>query len=140
MNARTPDNTPRASINVDIGGTFTDCVILYGNQIAYGKAPTTTYDLSRGFMQALRETVVSLGLSLEDLLASTEMVLYSTTLAINRLIERKGPRLGLFTTEGFEDTLSAGRGGSWGDGIPISFMRNLPRMKKPEPVITRHMV
>ena len=68
------------------------------------------------------------------------MVRYSTTLAVNRLIERKGPRLGLFTTEDFEDTLSAGRGGSWGDGIPIGQMRNLPKMKKPEPVILRHMI
>lgn len=131
---------PRATINVDIGGTFTDCFITYGNRMVFGKAPTTSYDLSRGFMQALRETVVSLDISLEDLLESTDMVRYSTTLAVNRLIERKGPRLGLFTTEDFEDTLSAGRGGSWGDGIPISQMRNLPRMKKPEPVIPRHMI
>ena len=131
---------PLASINVDIGGTFTDCFITYGEKMVFGKAPTTSYDLSRGFMQALRETVVSLGISLEDLLESTEMVRYSTTLAVNRLIERKGPQLGLFTTEDFEDTLSAGKGGSWGDGIPISEMRNLPRMKKPEPIIPRHMV
>ena len=130
----------KASINVDIGGTFTDCLILYGEQMVFGKAPTTTYDLSKGFMQALRETISSLDLSLEELLKSTEMIRYSTTLAINRLIERKGPRLGLFTTEGFEDTLPAGRGGSWGDGIPISEMRNLPRMNKPEPVIPRHMI
>ena len=133
-------NRPRASINVDIGGTFTDCVIIYGDKMVFGKAPTTGYDLSKGFMQALRETVVSLDVSLEELLESTEIILYSTTMAINRLIERKGPRLGLFTTEGFEDTLPAGRGGSWGDGIPIAEMRNLPRMKKPEPVIPRHMI
>jgi N-methylhydantoinase A/oxoprolinase/acetone carboxylase beta subunit len=131
---------PRASINVDIGGTFTDCVIIYGDKIVSGKAPTTGYDLSKGFMQALRETVASLNIPLEELLESTEMILYSTTMAINRLIERKGPRLGLFTTEGFEDTLPAGRGGSWGDGIPISEMRNLPRMNKPIPVIPRHMI
>ena len=131
---------PRASINVDIGGTFTDCLILYGQQMAFGKAPTTTYDLSRGFMRALRETGASFGLDFNDLLQATETIRYSTTLAINRLIERKGPRLGLFTTEGFEDTLPAGRGGAWGDGIPISEMRNLPRMNKPEPLIPRHMI
>lgn len=140
MTTTGPATKPRASINVDIGGTFTDCLITYGDKMVFGKAPTTTYDLSRGFMQALRETVVSLGISLEELLESTEMVRYSTTLAVNRLIERKGPRLGLFTTEGFEDTLSAGRGGSWGDGIPIAEMRNLPRMKKPEPIVPRHMI
>ena len=104
------DSKPRASINVDIGGTFTDCLITYGDKMVFGKAPTTTYDLSKGFMQALRETVVSLGISLEELLESTDMVRYSTTLAVNRLIERKGPRLGLFTTEGFEDTLSGRQG------------------------------
>jgi N-methylhydantoinase A/oxoprolinase/acetone carboxylase beta subunit len=130
---------PGATINVDIGGTFTDCLIIYDGKMAFSKAPTTTYDLSKGFMQALRQTVVSLGISLEDLLESTDMVRYSTTLAVNRLIERKGPRLGLLTTEGFEDTLPAGRGGSWGDGITISHMRNLPRMNKPEPIIPRYM-
>ncbi len=131
---------PGATINVDIGGTFTDCLIIYGDKMVFGKAPTTTYDLSKGFMQALRETVVSLDISLEDLLESTDMVRYSTTLAVNRLIERKGPRLGLLTTEGFEDTLPAGRGGAWGDGIPITHMRNLPKMNKPEPIIPRYMI
>src|SRR3989304_4399571 len=131
---------PRASINVDIGGTFTDCLILYGQQLAFGKAPTTTYDLSRGFMRALRETGASFGLDFNDLLQATETVRYSTPLAINRLIERKGPRLGLFTTEGFEDTLPAGRGGAWGDGLPIREMGNLPPMDKPEPRIPRHMI
>ena len=65
---KTDNSKVRASINVDIGGTFTDCLITYGDEMVFGKAPTTTYDLSRGFMQALRETVDSLGMSLEDLL------------------------------------------------------------------------
>ena len=55
----------KASINVDIGGTFTDCLIVYDDQMVFGKAPTTTYDLSKGFMQALRETVGSLNITLE---------------------------------------------------------------------------
>src|SRR3972149_6958649 len=129
----------RASINVDIGGTFTDRLILFEREMGDGKGPTTAHDLSRGFMQALRRTAVSLGLTFEELLERTEIIRYSTTLAINRLIERKGPRLGLFTTEGFEDTLPAGRGGAWGDGVSISEMRNLPRMNKPAPLIPRYM-
>jgi len=59
---------------------------------------------------------------------------------MNRLIERKGARLGLITTEGFEDTLYLGRGGSWGDGISLREMRCLPRISKPEHVIPRHRV
>ena len=64
----------RASINVDIGGTFTDCLILYGQQMVYGKAPTTAHDLSRGFMQALRGTAVPLDLTFEELLQRTEII------------------------------------------------------------------
>ena len=79
-------SAPGATINVDIGGTFTDCLILYGDKMVYGKAPTTTYDLSRCFIQALRQTVDTLYISLEDLLESTDMFRYSTTLALNRLI------------------------------------------------------
>jgi N-methylhydantoinase A/oxoprolinase/acetone carboxylase beta subunit len=39
-----------------------------------------------------------------------EVVRYSTTVSMNRLIERKGPRLGLMTTEGHEDAILIGRG------------------------------
>ena len=42
---------------------------------------------------------------MEQLLPAIDMIRYSTTIALNRLIERKGPRLGLITTEGHEDTL-----------------------------------
>src|SRR3990172_9891887 len=96
----------QASVDVDIGGTFTDCLVSYDGQTLFTKTPTTTYDLSVGFMRALREASFSLGLSLEELLEAVQIVRYSTTLAMNRLIEMKGPRLGLITTAGFEDTLS----------------------------------
>src|SRR6516162_6201072 len=72
--------------------------------------------------------------------ASIEMVRYSTTIAMNRLIERKGPRLGLITTEGHEDTTLIGRGAQWIDGMRAQERRNLSVQKKPDPIIPRELI
>lgn len=128
------------SINVDIGGTFTDCFVYRENGLLHAKAPTTLYDLSVGFMQALGDAAEQAGIELDELLESVEILRYSTTLAMNRLIERKGPKLGLITTEGFEDITFIGRGGQWAVGVPNREVRCLPNASKPEPIIPRHMV
>src|SRR3990170_8325539 len=131
--------TKRASINVDIGGTFTDCMVLYDQKAVYTKALTTPYNLSVGFMRALRDASRNLKLPLGKLLDETGVVRYSTTVAMNKLIERKGPRLGLITTEGFEDTIFMGKGGQWGDGLTVREMRNLAKISRPSPLIPREL-
>ena len=109
--------------------------------MVFGKAPTTSYDLSKGFMQALRETVVSLDISLEDLLESTDMVRYSTTLAVNRLDRKKRSAPRAVHHRGFRGYAVGGQGRVVGRRHShLGQMRNLPRMKKPEPVILRHMI
>ena len=89
------------------------------------KAPTTPYDLSVGFLDVLNAGAEQLGRPLDQVLPEVEIVRYSTTVAMNRLIERKGPRLGLITTEGHEDAILIGRGAQWTDGTRISERRNL---------------
>src|ERR1035437_1300633 len=59
---------------------------------------------------------------------------------MNRLIERKGPRLGLITTEGHEDAILIGRGAQWTDGTRIGERRNLAVQSTPEPLIDRDMI
>ena len=73
------------------------------------------------------------------LLADADIIRYSTTLAMNKLIERKGPRLGLIITEGFEDTVLVGRASQWSDGIPFKEQRNIAGADKPEPLIPRDL-
>jgi N-methylhydantoinase A len=68
------------------------------------------------------------------------MIRYSTTIAMNRLIEKKGPRLGLITTEGHEDVVLLGRGAQWIDGKRVAERRNLAVQKKPDPLIPREMI
>ena len=128
------------SIDIDIGGTFTDCYISHDDHHTWCKTRTTTYDLSVGMNEAIAEAAARLGLDVDLLLADTEIIRYSTTLAMNRLIERKGPKLGLLITEGFEDTTLIGRGSQWSDGIPLKYQRNIARVERPEPLVPKELI
>src|SRR6201987_5263691 len=101
------------SIDIDVGGTFTDLVLNFGGQTLIKKVPTTPYDLSVCFSRVIEEGANSLGMKIEQMLPEVEMIRYSTTIALNRLIEKKGPRLALITTEGHEDGTLIGRGAQW---------------------------
>ncbi|MGH3436492.1 MAG: hydantoinase/oxoprolinase family protein [Sciscionella sp.] len=127
------------AIDIDVGGTFTDLVLTWGEKRISAKAPTTPYDLSVGFLDVLNDGAEQMDTSIDELLPEIEIVRYSTTVAMNRLIERKGPRLGLITTEGHEDVVLIGRGAQWTDGTRISERRNLAVQNKPEPLIKREM-
>ena len=90
--------------------------------------------------EAIAQAAERLGVDVERLLAETDIIRYSTTLAMNKLIERKGPKLGLLVTEGFEDTTLIGRGTQWADGIPVKHQRNIARIHRPEPLIPKEMI
>jgi N-methylhydantoinase A/oxoprolinase/acetone carboxylase beta subunit len=128
------------SIDIDVGGTFTDLVLNYNGISSIKKVPTTPYDLSVCFSRAIEEGAAALGLETEELLPSIDMIRYSTTIAMNRLIEKRGPRLGLITTEGHEDVVLIGRGAQWIDGTRVAERRNLAVQKKPDPLIPRDMI
>src|SRR4051794_26396670 len=128
------------AIDIDVGGTFTDLVLTWEDRRYVAKSPTTPYDLSVGFLNVLNSGVEQLGKPLQEVLPDIEIVRYSTTVAMNRLIERKGPRLGLITTEGHEDAILIGRGAQWTDGTRIGERRNLAVQSKPQPLIERDMI
>jgi len=129
------------SINVDVGGTFTD---FYATQDSgypiVTKTPTTHYDLSVGFRKGVKQLSHMIGLGLHEFLGRTEAVRYCTTVGTNALIERTGPKLGLITTAGFEDAIFLGRGRSWADGGSTSENKDLARIQKPQPLIKPDMV
>lgn len=128
------------SIDIDIGGTFTDCFVQFNGRRAYAKSPTTNYDLSVAFMRALDEAAKQLNTSPEILLPQTDIVRYSTTLAMNKLLEQTGVKLGLMTTEGFEDSILIGKGAQWDDGLSRKEARDLARVTKPIPLIPRERI
>lgn len=124
-----------ATVDVDIGGTFTDCFVRHGDQLATGKAETTEHDLSIGFLNSVERAAAGIGLDRDELLGTAETVRYSTTVALNDLIERQGTRLGLLVTDGWEDELRIGRGSQWSDGLSVQEKRNVARADKPDPLV-----
>jgi N-methylhydantoinase A/oxoprolinase/acetone carboxylase beta subunit len=99
------------SLAVDIGGTFTDVVLLEQEtgRLAVSKVLTTYPDPSDGVMHGVREIFRR-----EEIAASrVARVIHGTTLVTNTLIERKGARTALITTAGFRDALEIGREGRY---------------------------
>ena len=97
----------RLSLGIDIGGTFTDLVAFdpATGRADIWKESTTPDDPTRGVMAGIRHL-----LRVHDMPpASIGRVVHATTLFTNALIERKGARTGLITTQGFRDTLEIGR-------------------------------
>lgn len=128
------------SINIDIGGTFTDFYSENGERARITKTPSTHYDLSVGFMKGIKDLSRLFGVGLGEMLRNTDAVRYCTTVGTNALIERTGPKLGLITTAGFEDAIFLGRARSWADGGSAQANKDLSRIQKPEPLISRDMV
>jgi N-methylhydantoinase A/acetophenone carboxylase len=128
------------SIDIDVGGTFTDLVLNFDGKALIKKVPTTPYDLSVCFSRVIEEGAETLGMQIDQLLPAIDMIRYSTTIAMNRLIERKGPRLALITTEGHEDVVLIGRGAQWIDGTRVAERRNLAIQSKPHPLIPRDLI
>ena len=99
-------------VSVDTGGTFTDVVVGDERQIiSIGKALTTVDRISDGIFNALGVAAQPLQLTVNSLLASTNLFIYASTHATNAIIERKTARTALLVTEGFPDILVLREGG-----------------------------
>lgn len=128
------------SIDIDVGGTFTDFVLTLDGERIIAKCPTTPHDLSIGFLNAIEAGGEKVGLSVEELLPKIDIIRYSTTVALNRLLQRMGPRIGLLMTEGHEDAIIIGRGAQWTDGQRVAERRNIAVQNKPLPLIDRNLI
>jgi N-methylhydantoinase A len=94
-------------LGIDVGGTFTDFVLLDDTtgQVTTYKCLTTPRDPA----DAIEEGIHGLTRQVPDCTAQLEEIIHGTTLVINAIIERKGARTGLITTQGFRDVLELGR-------------------------------
>ena len=119
-------------IGIDVGGTFTDFVIAQEDgRPRFFKTQTTPDDPSIGVMNGLQEAAVAYGLSLDQFLGDTDLVIHGSTVATNTLVERKGATVGLVTTDGFRDLLEMREG--------LKEDRYNLRMKMVEPLAARYL-
>jgi N-methylhydantoinase A/oxoprolinase/acetone carboxylase beta subunit len=87
-------------IGVDTGGTFTDFVIATDGALEVRKIPSTPDDPSQAILHGIQEYMET---------SASPLIIHGTTVATNSLLERKGGRIALITTKGFEDILFIGR-------------------------------
>lgn len=93
------------SIDVDIGGTFTDGYLTLGEEIRTVKVPTTPHDLTACFVDCIREGAAAFGVEERELLRRASVIRLSTTIGTNTLVQRRGPRLGAIVSRGAEASL-----------------------------------
>ncbi len=95
--------TSRHVIGVDVGGTFTDMVMLetQTGTVSIAKVPTTLDNQAYGVLSALKEAGAEL--------PQVDLMIHGTTTTTNAVLERKLSRTGLITTQGFRDVLELGR-------------------------------
>ena len=91
-------------VGADIGGTFTDIVLERGPERFTAKVLTTPDAPEEGVRQGLAQAMEACGVAPHEV----ALVIHGTTLATNAMIERKGARTALITTEGFRDSIEMG--------------------------------
>jgi N-methylhydantoinase A len=100
-----PGYGPGMLLGVDVGGTFTDAVLVAGAQLHTAKAPTTPADQSQGVMAAIDAVLTRAGAGARDV----ELLAHGMTVATNALLEGRGARTAFVATEGFTDIVELGR-------------------------------
>lgn len=115
-------------LGVDIGGTFTDLILLddAGTILQVGKVLTTPADPADAVTQGVRDLLEAAGVRAR----AVSQIVHGTTLLTNALIERKGARTALITTRGFRDTLEIAREHRY-DMYDLF-------MERPAPLVPRH--
>ncbi|MDQ0472078.1 hydantoinase/oxoprolinase family protein [Labrys wisconsinensis] len=128
-------------LGVDIGGTFTDLVMLDGDGgLVTAKALSTPGELELGVFAAVAEAAAQRGMTGEELLAKVTAFGHGTTQATNAVIERDGARTGLLATRGFGDTLAIQRLMGFTAGVPVDRLGWYSRRRYPAPIVPRHLV
>jgi len=123
-------------IGVDIGGTFTDCVVVNdAGQRSISKSLTTHGALYDGVINAVTVNADERGVVLSELLAGTTQFVHGTTVATNAVLTRRGAKTGLITTRGHEDALLIGKVFAKSAGLDERELIHASQLHKPAPIV-----
>lgn len=119
-------------IGVDVGGTFTDFLVVddTGKSEIF-KTSTTPRDPSIGFFRGLEKAAAARGMTLEQLLGEVEVIVHGTTITTNAALTGEGAVTGFVTTHGFRDVLNMRRGLK---------ERQFEKYPAPAPLVPRHRI
>ena len=120
------ERTGGCRLAVDIGGTFTDIVLETSTKFVSGKVLTTGDAPEEGVIRGTLAVLQKAGISFDQV----DLVIHGTTLATNAIIERRGARTALLTTQGFRDTLEFAFGHRF-DQYDLEMVRPAPLVSRP---------
>src|SRR5262245_31132055 len=128
-------------LGVDIGGTFTDCVLVdEEGSVMIGKSLSTPADFSEGALNSVADAANNLGFKdADELLRATRLFFHACTVGDNTLITRAGAKTGLIMTQGFGDSLHIMRG-KVAEGLTENEIAHRSDLDKPEPFVPRKLV
>lgn len=122
-------------VGIDVGGTFTDCVVVDDDgRVWMDKAFTTPSNLAEGIVSALANVCEGLGADVECVLSEASVFALGTTSLINRVVSSRGARVGFITTQGHEDAVRIGRVLSRSEGLPEQLHYDVAAWNKPAPL------
>lgn len=129
-------------LGIDTGGTMSDTVLVAEDgSFVIGKAQTTPENEAEGIINSVKDAAKKWRLGIEEAVQSLRSVVYTGTIMLNRVLERKGLQpIGIITTAGFEDTLRMGRSRqAWNT---LSYEERLHAISHfhPEPLVPRNMI
>lgn len=101
---------PTIRVGVDIGGTFTDAVVITSSgEMHIFKSPSTPADSSIGLFDCLDKAATKFGLETGEFLDRVDLLVHGTTVATNTMLQYSGAKTGLIATKGFRDALEMRR-------------------------------
>lgn len=128
-------------VGVDIGGTFTDCVVIDQNgHVTSAKSPSTPDDFAQGMINAVGIAAEKLSVTTNELFRNTQILSHGTTVGTNTIIQKNGARVGLITTKGHSDVIHIMRGSRGYSGLDIKKVIHFPEGAKPDPIIPKRFI
>ena len=128
-------------VGVDIGGTFTDCVVVDDKgQLVAAKSPSTPPHFAQGMIAAMALAADQLKLDFASFCRRISVLTHGTTVGTNALIQRKGAKLGLITTKGHEDAIHIMRGSRGVSSRNLNQVVHFPESRRPAPIVSKRMI
>jgi len=128
-------------VGVDIGGTFTDCVVIdEAGTVTTAKAPSTPDDFARGMIDAIEAASRRLGIAAAALYRDIALLSHGTTVGTNAVVQKRGVKLGLITTRGHNDVIHIMRGSRGLQGRDLRQVVHFPESHKPEPIVPKRLI
>jgi N-methylhydantoinase A len=128
-------------VGVDIGGTFTDCVVVdEQGTVTTAKTPSTPGDFAQGMIDAIALAADKLGCAVSEFYEQISLLAHGTTVGTNAVVQKRGAKIGLITTKGHRDVIHIMRGSRGLGGRDMRELVHFPESRKPTPIAPKRLI